>query len=897
LRTVLRKRESEVNIKLLVRKQEGIIRKGKEEKVMSGKKLLVLTSAVLLVFATAVAAWAACPQSFSRPIQINGQGPGTPMPTPMGFFGMDYVPQQIGIYDTVYHPGYTEQGGEGHSCRKCHGNSLADRHHMSQRNLCPSCYPPPYETCTYCHPVGTDLNNNGIWEPTDYYPKGDWTEYPEGVRMPTNCTAVWCHEPAFLDPPPDGHGWHHNTDMAASENCIACHDPKIIEEITPFRNHQAHPPVLDYEVIPTPFDCENCHWKQPIDADNHVIDTTEDACDPGHPSTYEFPVRDLANNFVPAEAFHEYDKDIFDNKRTHHMMELGDIYPNCEKCHSQDPNEPGWTYDNPENIRYCEICHTAGKLHYIMPHVQPHAGWVPAGFHTASEDPTNPCQDISPTQYRTGDDGTGTIVRRDANGFLYVDADADGVNDLPWPPNPTWGLVPDGCQPDVDKWQRPGDGSYGPAGLPNNFTVNEQCEGCHADSAALWDPEIPDCPPWIDPEVDGIQPKYASCGAVVTLRGGCFGEEHTIDRWIEVRQRSGGGWAPGSTWITLPIHGWTDTMIEFEAACYALVAGNYRVRVVTEVGTSNQAAFVLNESPNLAAISPAQGPCGTQVTLSGAGGFGNNQSQLFADSYHGVHHAVHFWSLGGEYTVTQNSIVSWSDTSVVMRIWDFFEDGIDPCAQDWWGTGIPLPNYIQDQDGITAPCDCPDETTIKRCECASLGVWSVYVKSIYYGDEDTSGDLSCGDTIFEIEKSDPVYFEFTGEPFINKVNPRRVTVRVCKDPAGPDPLDYYKMYPRIKLYGVDFGDNPGEIYVGTLGNYNTWTDAIPGNEKGRKQNRIKMWEHTLIKFALVYNCKWEGKRRYVWVVNSSGEVSNPMRFKILGPTQGACAAPPVIPCP
>src|SRR3990172_8771284 len=36
---------------------------------------------------------------------------------------MDYVPQEIGIYDTIYQE-LTES-----SCRKCHGNSTADRHH------------------------------------------------------------------------------------------------------------------------------------------------------------------------------------------------------------------------------------------------------------------------------------------------------------------------------------------------------------------------------------------------------------------------------------------------------------------------------------------------------------------------------------------------------------------------------------------------------------------------------------------------------------------------------------------------------------------------------------------------------------------------------------------------
>lgn len=843
---------------------------------MNEKGPLISVATLILLLGLAGLLWAACPNDYSRPIQINRTGPGTPMPMPMGFFGMDYVPQQIGVFDTTYR---AYSGLEGHGCRECHGNDLADRHHMSRRNLCPECYPPPYETCTYCHPVATDTDGDTVY---DYFPKGDASEYENGLRMPTDCTAEWCHEVAFLDPPPDGHGWHHNTDMAASENCIACHDPRLIEEITPFRDHQSHPPLLDYEVIPTPFDCENCHWKQPLDDDNYLNDGTEDACDPGHPSTYEFPVRDLGGTFVPADAFHEYDKPIFGNKRTHHMMELGDIYPMCLKCHSQDPNEPTWDPDHPENIRYCEICHSARKLHYIQPHVQPHAGWVPAGFHTASEDPTNPCQDVSPTQYRTGDDGTGTVVRKDVNGFLY---DGDGGN--PWPPNPTWGWVPDGCQPDVNKWTR----IYGPLALPNNYTANEQCEGCHADSTVLWDPEVPDCAAYIDDELEGIQPKYGSCGSVVTLRGDCFGEEHTVDRWVEMRKREGGGWAPGSSWISMPIHAWTNTLIEFEVPCWSLTTGNYRVRAVTELGNSNMVAFTLNATPNLEGISPSAGPCGTAITLSGAGGFGNVQNKIFGDGYHGVHRVVDFWSPGGEYTVTQNSIASWSDAQIVVQLWNFFEDEVDPCGENWWNPEMgQIRNFVQD-DGTLFPCvtGCAEEVTIKRCECASLGDWSVYIKAVYYGDEDSSGDLSCGDTIFEVEKSDPVYFEFTGEPFINKVNPRRVEVRQCD---MPDSDTYVRKFRRVRLYGADFGDTPGQIYVGTLAQYNTWKDLVPGNEKGRKQNRIKQWEHTLIKFAFVYTCKAEGKRRYIWVVNNVGEVSNALRIKILEPLQGDCSAPP-----
>jgi hypothetical protein len=89
-----------------------------------------------------------------------------------------------------------------------------------------------------------------------------------------------------------------------------------------------------------------------------------------------------------------------------------------------------------------------------------------------------------------------------------------------------------------------------------------------------------------------MQPLYASCGAIVTLRGECFGEEHTSgsESKVQLKKRP-----DGDVWIDVPIHAWTDTLIEFEAACYALDPGNHWVRVKTSAGESNKKVFTLNE--------------------------------------------------------------------------------------------------------------------------------------------------------------------------------------------------------------------------------------------------------------------------------------------------------------
>ena len=126
-------------------------------------------------------------------------------PNPM----MDYVPQDLGIYDTTY-----ENMDEG-ICRSCHGNSLADRHHLSEPAL--------NHECIICHELGG----------------------PQGVAVVHDCKTAGCHSSADL-----ANGWHHATDAADSNDCTACHDPNIIAALTPVRDYDLYPPTI---ITPTPF--------------------------------------------------------------------------------------------------------------------------------------------------------------------------------------------------------------------------------------------------------------------------------------------------------------------------------------------------------------------------------------------------------------------------------------------------------------------------------------------------------------------------------------------------------------------------------------------------------------------------------------------------------------------
>ena len=299
----------------------------------------------LLVFGMLGALWALCPDDYNRPNPL-----------------MDYVPQEMGIYDTMYW-----ELNE-HDCRACHGNSTADRHHLSETaagGLCTPCHP-------LCDPGPPDC--------------------PNGILLIRNCTTPsyagtsGCH--SWDEVTAGNQKWHHNTDMAAAENCIACHNPNLIEEITPFHDFEMYPPTL---VTPTPFSCENCHWEQAHSA-------TGDPDDPGHPSTYVH--YDRWGNFI---GFHEYSRPVYGNFDTHHMGWAGFVANQCYKCHSQDPNNPDWDPYNPELIRYCEICHSMGTLHRIGPHVQNHNGWEAVGFHVAGHPGESGCDEYDPTVYRTWD--------------------------------------------------------------------------------------------------------------------------------------------------------------------------------------------------------------------------------------------------------------------------------------------------------------------------------------------------------------------------------------------------------------------------------------------------------------------------------------------------------------
>jgi len=461
-----------------------------------------------------------------------------------------------------------------------------------------------------------------------------------------------------------------------------------------------------------------------------------------------------------------------------------------------------------------------------------HPGWFPVGFHANDNDVDGLI-----------DEDDIDLIDNDGDG--YVDEDPPGTLG----PDPfvyaTWDATsPCPTGPNVSlPEQEPG------------YTADMQCWGCHADNVPPYDGDV-SCVPFIVDGVQGIEPIAGSCGLDVTIRGGCFGEEQILGRSVEIRV------APG-VWVQMPVHAWSDNVIEWQVPCWTLAPGNYKVRVVNEAGNSNWVNFTVKDHPTLTGIDPSSGGCSTIITLTGDGGFGNKRKTVPSDadptsSYYGIYHTVDFVSSQGTYTVKNNQFLSWNDTQIVLVLNAVFEDQVDTC-----GEPTDKRNFVRD-DGSAVPSGgcaghvCPDEPYMENCECLGLGVYNVYVKAIYYGDEDSSDSLTCGDIIFQVEKSDPVQFELVNHPFINKAKP---------NPSEP----WFKESPcdelhrnAVKIIGANFGptQQPGdEVRLGSMKQYNDYKAGI--NPSAGKLEPVKLWSATKIKIKFKVNPAWYGKTKYL----------------------------------
>ncbi len=216
---------------------------------------------------------------------------------------------------------------------------------------------------------------------------------------------------------------------------------------------------------------------------------------------------------------------------------------------------------------------------------------------------------------------------------------------------------------------------------------------------------------------------------------------------------------------------------------------------------------------------------------------------------------------GRTYTALQYR--NFSDVRSKVGFFNFFEDGIDP------NTGER--NFVQD-DGSGS---CPEEPTIRMCGDLELGLYEVYVRTIYFCDEDGSGDLSCGDTHLVLGNYVHKYFELTNDPIIYKLNPRRTERYFVEDcsPPGLGPEDKWHLN-QVKIYGYNFGPqrDGGKVCIGRRAHYYA-SNCV-------RELLVRTWSNTLIRVRPQLPSYYQGVTRCVWV-EKGGVKSNYKLIKIL----------------
>jgi hypothetical protein len=371
------------------------------------------------------------------------------------------------------------------------------------------------------------------------------------------------------------------------------------------------------------------------------------------------------------------------------------------------------------------------------------------------------------------------------------------------------------------------------------FEANEMCFGCH-DSLPPYEGDL-----LAIPLLCRVSPTAARPTGLIELHGSNFGDIRTPgeDGVYLKGPSTGGAWQAD---VGVAYGSWSDDLVIIEIKPWDLAAGNYKIRVYSEAGTSPKKAFTIHDC-----ISPKEivvnndgnwthynaGPCTAIIKLKNpigdaTFGFGNTQDQ----SAKGIYGVVQVSTLQGDYIV--KNYLDWNPNLIKFRFKKFFEDADGDFLQDG------------------------NEPDILNCEGLALDTHLVNIKYVFYMDDDTSGGYTYGDSITRIETSMPVTFELTNEPAITRLRPQQQA-------KGS----------RLRILGVNFGDNQGagEIHIGTRKQYNT--DPFT---KGLIMNRVRVWSDNKVAVRLKAKDAWQGTTKYIWVVKD-GMVSNYKKVEILAP--------------
>jgi hypothetical protein len=618
---------------------------------------------------------------------------------------MDYVPQNIGIYDTYY------ENFKASDCRVCHGASTAELHHGTYYAL--------RDKCLFCH--------------------------VDGIKLEPERDCKVCH----VDGGPIGNfgNPHHRSDIADSGQCNQCH-------LYVIKTYSVIPPsYTPTSSTPTPYSCENCHWpsgKKPHQASTYQGGTSGKAEFQtdwnnwnGFPKPTYWP--DGIPHPKPIEAngpvFSGYldEKPYIPVEGTHHEIG-GNVFSKCYYCHASGPGHvPDWDSNNPYLIRYCENCHSVGTLHSIQEHISDN------------------------NIYRIG--GAGNQI----------------------------------------------------------VTDNQKCTGCH-DGFVLSD--LPSLPADI-PLIDRLEPDFGPPGIIVNIiptSGQCWNEDPVHGQCsfgqkmygdaVKMAQKdpATGEWNK----IDVPIHSWSEHLIQIEVPSWMFQPGKTRIRIHKEgLGTSPFKKFIVRKHPVIYSLSPSVGDL-DQVLDIGGEGFSVKKEKIYQNGY-GYSTYVELTASNYKYRVT---IYKDTDLAIPEKQWD--QNKIR----------IKLKDLVDVSTGNLVP----EQSLYAGC-------WNLLVITDYFRDDgdgiyNKSGHLDLqnsdnpadvpnatgnGDELLYRVISEPVCFTVTKNPYINSINP---------DPAPSSN--------KAVIYGANFGLTQGTSVV------KVWNKK----KTNFKIAKIKQWSNTKIKFVV-----------------------------------------------
>ena len=189
-----------------------------------------------------------------------------------------------------------------------------------------------------------------------------------------------------------------------------------------------------------------------------------------------------------------------------------------------------------------------------------------------------------------------------------------------------------------------------------------------------------------------------------------------------------------------------------------------------------------------------------------------------------------------EETLTALKIKKWGSSLVKFKVTDFFVDS---------GSR----NFIQD---VTEP-------TVDACTEMDPGPYSIYVTRVSYSDDDSTGSFTAADTILEVERSMPCFFELTDESVIYALIPDSIP---ASQPGSPQ---------KVKIKGLNLGTTQGSSLL-----------HIGGKTWSVDHRKIKVWQDDKIKFKVTnYNPPFP-KYKDIWVT-VNGQKSNKVELEITAP--------------